>query len=416
MSAVPDLSDLLTIRDFERAARAALPAAMFDTLFGAVGAELWRTNTNNVEAFDALPLRPRVMTGVGARNLATTVLGQEISLPIIAAPTGSHQRVHADGEMATACGTALAGTAMILSSVSNFSLEEVGPSTDGPKWFQSYVFKDREMSADLIRRAEAAGFSAIVLTVDNISGRVEHNERARRNGYSFADEVRTSPTLQADRVLRNLQPYETPAHGRQPRFQRQGLGDAFDPTLSWADLDWVRSITPLPVVVKGIQTAEDAILAAQHGVDAVVISNHGGTSVETDGQVGSLTLLPEVNDAVGDSLEVYLDGGIRSGGDVLKALALGARAVLIGRAEVWGLAVAGAEGVARVFEILASELDATMGLCGVSDVRSVSRAIVGRFRGTILASGLERTAWLHWANTLNDQEFAAAKTRVLGAR
>lgn len=413
-STTPDLSELLTIADFERAARALLSKEMFATILGSVGGEFWRTNTNNVRAFADLPIRPRVMTGVGERDLSTTLLGTPVALPILAAPTGSHQRVHADGELATARGTHGAGAAMILSTVANYSIEEVAAASEGPLWFQSYVFRDRVMSADLLQRAEAAGYKAIVLTVDNVSGRLDHNERARKNNYSFADEVKTSRTLTDERILRNLQKYETNADGE--RFQRQALRDMFDPTLSWADLEWVRTVTTLPIVVKGIQTAEDAVLAVAHGASAIIVSNHGGTSVETDGQPASLSVLPEVIAAVGDAIEVYVDGGVRHGGDVLKALALGARAVLIGRAELFGLTVGGAEGVAKVFDILARELDAYMGLCGVQDVKQVNRSIVGDVPGVTTDVLRERMRHLHAEGFLTDEMFAASQARILRTR
>jgi 4-hydroxymandelate oxidase len=401
---------LLTIADYEKAAREKLSGPAFNTLFGAVDGAIWQTNTNNLRAFEALALRPRVMTGITERNLSTTVLGRRIALPVMAAPSGSHQRVHAEGEAATARGTAASGTVMMLSTVANFSIEEVAAVAEGPRWFQCYVLRDREMTADLIRRAEASGYEAIVLTVDNISGRLGGQERLRHYGYSWADEARNSTTLEPARILRNFLPYET-----SRRFERQSLIEHFDAGLGWADLDWIRTITSLPIVIKGIQTAEDAVLARRHGAAAVVVSNHGGTSAELDGQPGSLTMLPEVAAAVGGAIEIYFDGGIRRGRDVLKALALGARAVLIGRAVQWGLVTGGADGVAAVFDILRRELDSAMGICGVADVEAVDRAVVGEMPGRSLAGEIERLALLHRGGSLDDGEFARAKQRLLGA-
>jgi 4-hydroxymandelate oxidase len=403
-----DVAGLASVAEFEQAAREALPGPAFDTLFGARDGAVWQTNTNNLRAFEALPLRPRVMTGIRARNLATRVLGQEIALPVIAAPSGSHQRVHAEGEVATARGAAAAGTVMALSTVSNFSIEEVAAASSGPKWFQCYVLRDREMTADLLHRAEAAGYGAVVLTVDNISGRLGGQERLRHYRYSWADEVKTSRTLQAERILRNFLPYET-----SRRFERQSLIEHFDAGLGWSDLNWLRGVTNLPIVIKGIQTAEDAVLARRHGAAGVVVSNHGGTTAELDGQPGSLTILPEVVAAAGEGIEIYVDGGIRRGRDILKALALGARAVMVGRAVQWGLAAGGADGVARIFEILHRELDSAMGICGVADVRAVPRAIVGDFPGRSLAGEIERLAALRGQGSLTEAEFDAAKARLL---
>ncbi|MBF9033294.1 alpha-hydroxy-acid oxidizing protein [Rhodobacterales bacterium HKCCE2091] len=397
-----------TIAEYEARARDLLPDAAFNTLFGTEGGRTWRTNSANIAAFDALPLRPRVMAGIAERRLATTVLGQEIALPVMAAPSGSHQRVHSEGEVATARGTHAAGSVMILSTISNFSIEEVAAAGEGPNWFQCYVLRDREMTADLVRRAEAAGYGAVVLTVDNIAGRLGGQERLRLYRYSWATEVETSKTLERDRILRNFAAYRGDRH-----FERQSLIEHFDAALGWDDLDWLRSVTSLPIVIKGIQTAEDAIRAADHGAAAVVVSNHGGTIAELDGQPGSLLALPEVVAAVGGRIEVYVDGGIRRGKDVLKALALGAQAVLIGRAVQWGLAVDGSDGVAEVFAILRRELDSAMGLCGVADVRDVPRGLVGPLPGGSLAADLERLAALHATGHLTEAEFSTAKDRVL---
>lgn len=363
------------LAELEHAARSKLPSSAFNTLFGSQEGLSWRTNAHNIQAFDRLPLRPRVLTGITERKLSTTVLGQEIALPIMAAPSGSHQRVHAEGEVASARGSHSAGTVMMLSTVSNFSIEEVAQASNGLNWFQSYVLRDRAMTADLIQRAEAAGFTAIVLTVDNISGRLNGMARQRLYRHSWENEVKASPYLQRERILRNFAKYSDHID-----LQQQHLIDHFDTALNWSDLDWMRSITRLPIVIKGIQTVEDAVLAIEHGAQGIVVSNHGGTTAELDGQPASLELLEEIAQAVDNRIEVYFDGGIRRGRDVLKALALGARAVLIGRPIQWGLICNGTDGVKLAFDILARELDSAMASCGVADVSRVQRSVVGHFR------------------------------------
>ncbi len=401
---------LVTVLDYEARAREVLPANGFATLFGADGARTWQTNTNNLAALEAVKLRPRVLAGHGTRDLAVEVLGSKIAFPVILAPSGSHQRVHADGELATAKAAARAGTIMTLSTVSNFSIEEVSEAAAGPLWFQLYVLKDRGLTASLIQRAAAAGYRAIVLTVDNISGRLSNKERLSLYNYSWDSEVSHSRTLEPGRVLRNFS--DVPL---ERRFERGSLIDAFDPTLSWRDLAWIRSQTTLPIVVKGIQTAEDARLCIDNGVDGLVVSNHGGTSVELEGLPGTMTVLPEVVDAADGKVEVLVDGGIRRGRDVFKALALGARAVLIGRAVQWGLAVSGEDGVFGVLEILRRELDSVMGGCGVASASAAPRSAVTQpgERGAGLVADLQALSLLADSGHLEPAEFAAAKRRLL---
>ena len=342
---------LLTIGDYEARARETMPKALFDRLFGDLGAPDWTTNTNNVTAMNAVKLRPRVLVGGGERDLTTTVLGDEISFPVMLAPTGTHQRAHPMGELAATRAAGAAGTILGLSTASSFSIEEVAEVATCPLWFQLYFFQDRELTEILVRRAEQAGYKAMMLTVDNLGA----TSREREYRYAYI--------LEQERSLKNFEGIELPNLPTRDNFT-----ESFESALNWADLEWLRSLTSMPLVVKGIQTAEDARLCAEYGAEALVVSNHGGHAMqETE---GTIDMLPQVADAVGDRLEIYLDGGVRKGADVLKALALGARAVFVGRPIFWGLSVGGEDGVRHCLEILRrAELSVAMGLCGVTDVK-----------------------------------------------
>ncbi len=388
---------LLTIGDYETRAKVTMPKALFDRLFGDMDAPDWTTNTANVRSMDRIALRPRVLVDVSERDLSTEVLGQRISFPVMLAPTGTHQRAHPAGELAAARAAASADTIMSLSTASSYSIEEVAEVAEKPLWFQLYFFQDRELTEILVRRAENAGYTAMMLTVDNLGA----NSREREIRYAYI--------LDAERNLRNFQGIELPNLPTQGNFV-----ESFEHSLNWRDLEWLRSITSMPLVVKGIQTAEDARLCAENGCEALVVSNHGGHALQTT--QGSIDILPEVVDAVGDRLEVYFDGGIRRGTDVLKALALGAKATFVGRPIFWGLSVAGEEGVRRCLEILRSELSVAMGLCGVADVRQVDSSLV---RDPVANSGsvigdIERLARLQDQGFLTREEFEAQKARLLG--
>ena len=348
--------ELMTIGDYETRASEILPIALFNQIFGSYGAPTWDAYTNNLAALEAIKLRPRVLVDVGARELSTEVLGQTISLPVMFAPAGAHQRAHPDGELASVRAAGASGTIMILSTASSYSIEDVYAAGTGPIWFQLYIFRDRGLSEILLRRAEDAGYSAVVVTVDNLGA--VNKERRDRFEYNPG----------TTRIRANFVGIDRPGLPEEVR------NEFFDPTFSWTDLEWLRSLTSLPIVIKGIQTAEDALLCLEYGVDGIVVSNHGGNLV--DAGRASIEALPEVAEAVGDRLEIFMDGGIRRGTDVLKALALGARAVLIGRPMFWGLAVAGEAGARRVLEIVREELDVAMGLTGTTSVREVSRTLV----------------------------------------
>jgi 4-hydroxymandelate oxidase len=349
--------ELITLDDFEEAAQALLPGMIFDYFAGGAGDE-W-TLRENRRAFDRWVLRPRVLADVSEVDLSTSVLGERLPFPILLAPTAFQRMAHPDGELATARAASSLDTIMVLSTIATVSLEDVA-ATGARRWFQLYVLKDRDLTAELAKRAHASGYSALVLTVDApLLGRRMRDER---NAFN----------LPPGMGLANLEGTGLPVS------VGSGLSSFFldrhDPSLSWESLGWLRSLSPLPLVLKGIVTAEDATLAVEAGADAIVVSNHGGRQL--DGAPAGLDALPEVVEAVAGRIEVLVDGGIRRGTDVLKALGLGARAVLIGRPYLWGLAVDGEAGVRRVIELLRDELRLAMILAGQPSVSGVTRSLV----------------------------------------
>jgi len=358
------------VEEFEARARELLPAAGYGTHFGERGAVSWETNTNNLAAFERWVIRPRILSGVAAPDLTTSVLGQR-SAPFLVAPIGGQQRFHREGELATFAAAAEMGVTACLSTMATFSIEEVAEAAPaGRRWFQAYVMRDRELTRDLVQRAEAAGYETIVLTVDNISGHLARPRRYRINGLSGPADV-TWPAQEDHRVLANFR------HLRgTPAMPPAALGDCFDGTFAWRDLAWLRSLTPLPIVLKGVQVAEDAVLAVEHGLDGIVVSNHGGVPAAMENLGSTLSRLPAIAEAVDGRLEIYLDGGIRRGADVLKALALGARAVLLGRAVQWALASGGKAGVMDLFALMREELASAMCLAGLQNLDEISGAAV----------------------------------------
>jgi 4-hydroxymandelate oxidase len=284
-------------------------------------------------------------------------------MPIVAAPTAFHKLACDDGEIATARAAKNARTLFILSSLSNTAMEKVFAEAASPRWFQLYVYKDREITRALVQRAEAAGAEAIVLTVD--APGLGTRERDTRNRFRLPDGLR----------VENLAPL---GKGNMPDVEGSGLAayvrDNFKSSLGFDDLDWLCGCTRLPVVVKGVCRGDDARKAVEHGGKAVVVSNHGGRQLDT--APATCEVLPHVVEAVGDRCEIYVDGGIRRGSDVLKAIALGARAVLVGRPILWGLSVNGEQGAAEVLEILRRELDEAMLLSGCTALRDIGRWIL----------------------------------------
>jgi isopentenyl diphosphate isomerase/L-lactate dehydrogenase-like FMN-dependent dehydrogenase len=315
----------------------------------------------NVAAFERWVLRPRMLVDVSTVTTATTVLGMETSMPVLVAPTAFQKLAHPEGETATARGAEAAGTIFCLSTAATATPADIARAAPAvTRWFQFYWPPDRSLARELVARAADAGFGAVVLTVDlPLVGRRERDLRTR---FAIPEQVRV--------------PVYDAWDARGGATGAELLDRLVDPALTWRDLEWLRSLTDLPLVIKGILTAEDAVLALEHGADAIVVSNHGGRQL--DGVAASLDALPEVVEAAGDRCEVLLDGGVRRGIDALKALALGARAVLVGRPALWGLAADGADGVQRVLELLRAEVELGLTLLGCSAPDAVSRAHVTR--------------------------------------
>lgn len=347
------------IADYEQRARRTMQPALYDRLFGGEGGSTWLTNQNNMNGFRRVKLRPKVLIDVRERSLATTVLGDRISLPVMLAPVGTHKRAHPRGELASVRAAGRAGTIMAVSTSSSYNLEEIAAEAVGPIWFQLYCLPDQEFTASLVKRAEQAGYTALVVTVDSVNAPVDRRR--------------------SDTVVWNIAEAEAPqAHGNFPDIELPGstlLRAAWHESgASWADMAWLVGMARVPVVIKGIQTAEDAIRAANIGVAGIIVSNHGGNALED--AVSTVEQLVEIVDAVGDRVEVYLDGGVRKGIDVLKALAMGAKAVFVGRPIYWGLAADGESGVVDIIDVFRSELDMAMALCGVADVTRIERELV----------------------------------------
>jgi isopentenyl diphosphate isomerase/L-lactate dehydrogenase-like FMN-dependent dehydrogenase len=329
----------VTVDDYESAARAALPNDVYDYFAGGAGDE-W-SMAQNLHSFDRWYLRPRILRGSGSPDATTTILGQQVSMPVIVAPWAFQRMAHPEGESATARAAGAAGSIMVVSSTALDRLDEIA-AIDGPKWWQLYVFTDRDVTKKMLNRVATAGFDAVCLTVDFQAVGLRH--RDTRSGFMLPIGPKSSHL-------------------------------AFDPSLSWDDLGWIREQAPgLPLLLKGILTAEDALLAIEAGVAGIVVSNHGGRQL--DGTPAALTVLPEIVAEVGGKIPVFMDGGIRRGTDIVKALALGAAAVMVGRPVAWGLAAEGEEGVAGVLRILRDELLNAMALCGCRTVEEITRALV----------------------------------------
>jgi 4-hydroxymandelate oxidase len=353
----------LTVDDYEAIARERMDRAAYDYYAGGAGDE--RTLAANRAAFDRIALRPRVLVDVSAIDTSTSVLGQPLDVPIMLAPTAFNRLAHPDGEMAAARAARGAGTIMIGSTLSTCALEEVASACGGGLWFQLYVYKDRGMTRELVARAEACGYRALVLTVDT-----------PLLGRRYRD-IRNRFVLPEGMTMKNFEAALTSAErwGEHSSFAAY-VHDLFDATLTWSAVEWLKAQTRLPVLVKGILTAEDADLAVRSGVSGVIVSNHGGRQL--DGATASIDALPEVVDAIAGRADVLMDGGIRRGTDVLKALALGARAVCIGRPYLWALAAAGEDGVRDVLRLLRDELSLAMALSGRPTVAAIDRSLVGR--------------------------------------
>ena len=329
----------MTLDDFEPAAREVLAPDVYDYYAGGAGDE-WTLGENR-RAFDRWVIRPRVLRGVYPPDPSTEILGTHVDFPVLVAPWAYQQLAHPDGELATARAAGAAGTVMMVSSTATDFLEDVAAASDFAKWWQLYVFTDKARSEEQLQRVHDAGYAAVCLTVDFPVAGLRH--RDTRSGFMMPIGPPTTEFV-------------------------------FEPNLTWDDLTWIRERAQLPLLLKGILTEEDARLAVEHGADGIVVSNHGGRQL--DGVRGALDALPEVVEAVAGRVPVIVDGGVRRGADVLKALALGASAVGVGRPTCWGLAVGGEDGVRSVLDILRTEFENVMTLAGVRSVDEITRSHV----------------------------------------
>jgi L-lactate dehydrogenase (cytochrome) len=374
---------VVSIADLQRLAQRRLPKQIFDFVEGGAGDEL--TLRANRAAFERISLRPKYLTDAPKPDLSTTVLGEKVSMPILLAPAGLQSLVHREGELATARASDALRTIFALSTQSSFPLEAVAQVTSSPLWFQTYAWRDHEVLGNLVARALKSGYRALVITVDVPV--VGTRERDIRNGMTIPPRITIRSALDAARKPRwllntiagppitfgnftTMEDKALPAVSLIKRVQQLMIESAG----SWKDLQWLRSVWPHKLVVKGILTAEDARLAVESGVDGIIVSNHGGRQL--DSVPAAIEALPSIVDAVGDVAEVLLDGGVRRGTDVVKALSLGARAVLVGRPYWYGLAVAGEAGVSRALQILHDELEQAMALMGRSAVTDLDPAAV----------------------------------------
>ena len=376
------MKNITCIDDLRQVARRRVPRAFFDYAeSGSYAEETLRANRADLER---IKLRQRVLVDVDKRDTSTTILGEKVSLPIALAPVGLCGMQHGDGEILACRAAQAAGIPFTLSTMSICSIEDVAESVRKPFWFQLYVIRDRGFMKALIQRAAAAKCSALVLTVDlQVLGQ---RHRDIKNGMTVPPELRlkniidiaTKPAW-ALSVLRGKKKTFGNLAGHVKGMENvnslaQWTAQQFDPTLNWKDIEWVKSLWPGKLILKGIMDADDAKTAAKTGADALICSNHGGRQL--DGAASSISMLPKIVDAVGSDIEVLFDGGIRSGQDVERALALGARGCMVGRASIYGLGAYGQEGVAKAIEIIRKELDVTMALTGVRKISEIDGRVL----------------------------------------
>ncbi|HEX5020434.1 MAG TPA: alpha-hydroxy acid oxidase [Candidatus Binatia bacterium] len=349
MTTIPQPINLFEFEDF---AKERLPKEEYDYIAGGATDEI--SVDRNRRAYASWAFRPRVLRDVSALDLSTTVLGTKLNLPVLIAPCGGHKRAHPEGELATYRAAAACGTVLAVSANSNTSFEELAKSAKGHLWVQMYPFRNRDMTKEWLKRAKDSGYEAIVVTLD--SQWPPKRERNIRNNYQRTRGV------------------NYPKAGAETPRPAGRAGEGSDPAATWEDLEWIKKAAGLPVVAKGVMTGEDVSLCIEVGADGVIVSNHGGRHL--DNTLATVEVLPEAVAAARDKLEVYLDGGIRRGADVVKAIALGARAVFIGRPLFWGLAVDGEKGVVRVLDILREEIEITMAKCGRPTIASIDSTAV----------------------------------------
>ena len=375
---------VVNIEDLRSVAQRRLPKVVFDYIDG--GAEGEVTLRENRRAFDAVTFRPRQAVPLSPATLSLRVLNSDLALPVVLAPVGYSRLMHPDGEVAAARAAGKAGTAYTLSTISGHRLEDVKAASSGPVWYQLYIVGGREAAEEAIARAQVAGFSALVVTVDTPIGGMR--ERDIRNGtlellngplwskLPFLPQVLAHPGWLTHFLLDGGVPTlpNVVIPGQGPMSLEDARSALSRTAVTWADLSWIRDVWRGPILIKGVLTGDDARRAVDEGAAGVVVSNHGGRQL--DGAPATLRALPEVVGAVNGRIEVLMDGGIRRGGDVIKALCLGARAVLVGRAYAYGLGAAGEAGVARTLEILRADLERTLKLLGCPSVAALDRSYV----------------------------------------
>jgi len=372
------------VADLQRMARRRLPRVVVDFVDG--GAEDETTLRQNEAAFGELALRPKPLNGTTTRDQSIELFGERLALPVLIGPTGLSGMLWPKGEVEAARAAADAGTVWCMSHGSTVTIEHVAREAPGPKWFQVFMYRDRGRTRAFAERAQAAGYGALILTVDNqVLGQ---RERDLRNGFTVPlrlslrgglDAALRLPWLVRMRAGRNLVFANYAADGRHDIFSLAArMGELLDPALSWKDVAWLRGIWQGPLLIKGVLHPDEARAALDHGVDGIIVSNHGGRQL--DGAVASIRALPEVVDALAGRIPVLIDGGIRRGADVVKALALGATACLIGRPHLWGLTVAGRAGVAHVLDIYRSEIDRVLALGGWDGVAALERGALAGAR------------------------------------
>jgi 4-hydroxymandelate oxidase len=352
------LKSPINLHEFEAAARGLLPRMVYDYFAGGAGDEVTLGAART--AWDALALRYRVLRDVSDRTLATTVLGHELAFPVLVAPMAFQRLAHDDGERATMRAAASTGAGMVLSTLATTSIEEVRAASGAPLWFQLYIYRERELSQAVVQRAERAGCTALVLTVD--SPMLGRRERDVRNGFH----------VRADLPIPNLlgSAREALAMAGGASSLASFVDQHWDASIGWSDLAWLRSITSLPILVKGVVCGDDALMALDHGAAGVIVSNHGGRQLDT--AIPTARALGEVAREMQGRGALLVDGGIRRGTDVVKAIALGAQAVLLGRPVLWGLAVDGEAGATRVLQLLRDECDLALGLAGCRSLAELS--------------------------------------------
>ncbi len=371
------MKNVTCIEDLRQIARRKVPRAFTD--YAEAGSYSESTLRANIADLDKVKLRQRVLVDVDKRDTSTTIVGEPMSVPVVLSPIGLLGMQHGDGEILACRAAHAAGVQFTLSTMSVCSIEDVAAAVDKPFWFQLYVIRDRGFMRELIERAANAKCSALVLTVDlQILGQ---RHRDIKNGLTVPPEIRLSNLIDiatkpawAWSILRGKRKTFGNLAGHVKGMEgvtslSQWTAQQFDPTLNWRDIEWVKSLWPGKLILKGIMDVEDARIAATTGAEALVCSNHGGRQL--DGAASSISMLPKIVDAVGDQIEVLFDGGVRTGADVERALALGARGCLIGRSYVWGLGAFGQAGVAKTVDIIKKELDVSMALTGVSSIAQI---------------------------------------------